>query len=406
MFRLGRLVNRKVFTLLALAVAMFLIATNVQAGLLYLVSSGIVGLIIVSYLIPLWSVRSLSVMRRAPVEAFENTPVALEAVVHNQGRWPRALIAVRDGLVPLARPVTGWVPGRGEATLSYEGALPRGVYREAPLTITCAAPFGVWTAHRDLVAPAGLTVFPLYEDIPTLPILEAMSSPAETLHERRSAGAGYDYLGIRDYRRGDSLRVVHWRSSARRGELVVKEFEEEIAAPVTVVIATSGIAGTAGNTTLDAAARLAATIANYCLNAGHPLQLLSWNPVGGLISLDRPALPQTLEWLASLQPAPAGTPEKLAEEAAARLAQRSTVILVTPSTAADWAGVAATIQARRARLLTVLIDRESFGGRGEENGGLTEVADRLAEARSTVYTYRKDESLRSCLSDSWRVTAP
>jgi uncharacterized protein (DUF58 family) len=404
--RPARLVNRKVITLLALALAMFLIATNVQAGLLYLVSSGIMGLTVISYLIPLWSVRGITVVRRAPAQIFENTPAAMEAAITNHGRWPRALVAVKDSLAPAANPAAPWVPGRRETVLPYAAVLARGVYREAMLIITCAAPFGVWTARRATKAAADITVFPLYEDIPTLPILEAMSSPAETLHERRSAGAGYDYLGIRDYRRGDSLRVVHWRSSARRGELVVKEFEEEISSPVTLVVAASDVTGETGNNTLDAAARLAATIANYCLRAGHPLQLVGWNAVGGLISLDRPGLPQTLEWLAGLQPAPAGTPEKLAEETALRVAPRSTVILITPSVSADWRAIASALQTRRVRLLTVLIDRQSFGGRPEPGGAANDVADRLTEARSTVYTYRKDESLRACLSDSWRATAP
>ncbi len=405
MARLSRLINRKVVTLLALALAMFLIATNVQAALLYLVSSALLAVVVISYAVASWSVYGLSAARHAPAEAFEHVPLTLEAVVHNGGRWARALLSIHDDLAPDIEPALAWLPGRRAVSKRYETTLPRGVFAEAPLVVSCAAPFGIWTARRAFSAAAGLTVFPLFEDIPTLPILEAMSSPAETLHERRGAGAGYDYLGIRDYRRGDSLRVVHWRSSARRGELVVKEFEEEIASPVTVVVVGAGVAGEPGNTTLDAAARLAATIANYCLTSGHPLRLIGWDETAGLLSLDRPNLAQSLEWLAALQPAITGTPERLAEEAAVLVSARSTVIMVTADVSADWAGVAAAVEARRVRLLTVLIDRATYAGGKESSLDKGQAAAELAQSRATVYVYGKDESITACLSEPWRVTA-
>ena len=148
MVRPSRLINRKLITLVALALAMFLIATNVQAGLLYLVSSALLGLIVISYFVPWWSVRGLRVERRAPAEAFENIPITLEAIVRNQGRRPRALVSVRDGLAPGVDSAAAWVPGRGEIVISYETALPRGLYPEASLAVSCAAPFGIWTARR------------------------------------------------------------------------------------------------------------------------------------------------------------------------------------------------------------------------------------------------------------------
>ncbi len=405
MARLSRLINQKVITLLSLALAMFLIATNVQAALLYLVSSALAALVVISYAVALWSVRGLSAARRAPAEAFEHVPLTLEAVVHNGGRWPRALLSLQDDLAPCVKPALAWLPGRRAVSKWYETTLPRGIYNYASFTVSCAAPFGIWTARRTFTADAALTVLPLFEDIPTLPILEAMSSPAETLHERRGAGAGYDYLGIRDYRRGDSLRVVHWRSSARRGELVVKEFEEEIASPVTVTVVSAGVAGETGNTTLDAAARLAATIANYCLTSGHPLRLIGWDDTAGPLSLDRPNLAQALEWLAALKPAAGGTPERLAEETAVWVGARSTVIMVTADVNADWRGVAAAVESRRVRLLTVLVDRASFAAGKKPSPADTSAATALAQSRATVYIYRKDESITACLSEPWRATA-
>src|SRR5207247_7468860 len=124
------------------------------------------------------------------------------------------------------------------------------------------------------------------------------------------AGSGTELFGIREYRPGDSLRRIHWRSSARHGELVVREYEPPGAktlglfldpAPATVDVA-------------DQVARIAASEAWDCIREGGRVTL--WAP--GLQATE-PAqgrdLWAVLEWLARYPGAPADDPPPPATEA-------------------------------------------------------------------------------------------
>ena len=247
---------------------------------------------------------------------------------------------------------------------------------------------------------------PAYEDIPTFPLLEALSSPAETLHERRSPGTGYDYLGVREYRQGDSLRVVHWKSSARRGELVVKEFGTEISSPVAVVIDRSLNCGLPGESCLDAAARIAASVANYCLKAGHPLQLFTQGD-SDLRRLIRPRFTEALEWLAAVSESSIENLDSLVEKAAFDFQTRSTAIIITPAQAADWSGIADIGREKHVRLIVILLDAESFSDTKRASARTsfleTTVAS-LTKKRITVYGFRKGESIRTCLREPLSAT--
>ncbi len=397
------MINRKVITLLLLAAAMFLIATNVQAALLFLISAALIGLVVISYIVPILVTNRLEVVRRAPAESFEGMPVVIRSEVSNRGRLPRFLLKIEDQLARGGGGTLIWLPGGVSREVVYETALPRGIYTRAGMTTGSGAPFGVWYRKVSTEAAAGITVYPAYEEIPTFPILEPMSSPSETVHERRSAGSGYDYLGIREYRRGDSLRAVHWRSSARRGELVVKEFEEEIATPVSLIVdlKTGTTAGRAGDDSLDAAARVAATLANYCLKAGHPLRLFAQDKET-VVKIERPGFFPALEWLAGIKANGRLDAAALVEEAIPFIGHRSTVILIATSQRADWADISAAVQARRARLIVVLIDALSYGDKTAPT--LEAVSGEMAGARATLYGLRKGQDVRECLREPLNVT--
>lgn len=88
-------------------------------------------------------------------------------------------------------------------------------------------PFGLFRAIARLKAPQTVLVLPRRYPLPSL------SLPGQSHFQRGgvtfAAGVGEteEFVALREYRRGDSLRRVHWRSAARLGELVVKEFQDE-----------------------------------------------------------------------------------------------------------------------------------------------------------------------------------
>jgi uncharacterized protein (DUF58 family) len=117
------------------------------------------------------------------------------------------------------------------------------------------------------------------------------------------AGSGTELFGVREYRPGDSLRRIHWRSSARHGELVVREYEPP-------GVQTLGIfcdPSPANPEVADQVARIAASEAWDCLRSGG--RVILWGP--GLAPSapgEARSLWAALEWLARY-PAPAATGE-------------------------------------------------------------------------------------------------
>jgi uncharacterized protein (DUF58 family) len=132
-------------------------------------------------------------------------------------------------------------------------------------------------------------------------VLPRFASLAGRIHTREleasaaapRAGSGTEMFGVREYRAGDSLRRIHWRSSARHGELVVREYEPP-------GVQTLGIfcdPDPEGAGVADQVARIAASEAWDCIRGGGRVML--WGP--GLAASragEARSLWAALEWLA------------------------------------------------------------------------------------------------------------
>jgi len=104
-------------------------------------------------------------------------------------------------------------------------SLPRGRYTFEDCRVELGDAFGLQRAVVDLPAPGALLVYPRLVELRRLfSDAGALSHAGRRLLLRRSSG--FDLHSVRDYEHGDSLRRVHWGSTARRGQLMVKELED------------------------------------------------------------------------------------------------------------------------------------------------------------------------------------
>ena len=133
----------------------------------------------------------------------------------------------RDGA--LAESVLSRVPRLDRTRVRWQGTSPRrGKYRFRDLDLGTRAPFG-FIERRVTV--------PLADEIVIYPKIGRLTRrwfQLQRLANENRMGKRHDrssqqeeYHGLRDYRPGDSPRWIHWRTSARRGELMVKEFEQQ-----------------------------------------------------------------------------------------------------------------------------------------------------------------------------------
>lgn len=97
----------------------------------------------------------------------------------------------------------------------------RGRYPDGHAELTCSFPFGIWTAKKPLEDIAPVTVWPKVHRIEGQPEFDGQQATEKG--DGRRAGQTGDYVGVREYRRGDRLQQVNWVATAKADRLIVTE---------------------------------------------------------------------------------------------------------------------------------------------------------------------------------------
>jgi uncharacterized protein (DUF58 family) len=148
----------------------------------------------------------------------------------------------------------------------------RGIYRAEPLVALCRHPFGLVQQNRQLCDEEQWVILPALGQLDLERfrnwIARLARSEGQVIRTSRPSMIRQDDLhGLRPFRPGDSPRWIHWRTSARRNQKMVREFEEASGQNLILIVDPWGPAGEAA--TLDRAVSLAATICWEWSRHGH-----------------------------------------------------------------------------------------------------------------------------------------
>ncbi len=358
------------------ALLLFFTATNIQSGWLFVMSSLLLGATAGGALFPLSMIRGLHVKRRAPPEAFVGDKVPIDLVVENRARGTRLSVVIRD---PHVAPTEVFLPairaGEQVTIRTVRLATRRGVVEAAPVEIASTAPFGVAEAKRTITSSRRIVIFPRVKPLDGLSFLEGMADRSGRLDLGTQRGNGQEFLGVRDFRHGDSPRNVHWPSTARRGALVVKEMELERRGSLVIIVDTWADGGS-GETALDLCCTVAASVAMEALGTGHDV-LLAAAQGGQATPPTRMGRHEVLTYLAQLA-APGGLPlpAVISRTAVATARTAALIVLPTwrPNTATALRRPIARIGGGRIPVVAVVIDPAAFDPRAATLG-LAEVDD-------------------------------
>jgi uncharacterized protein (DUF58 family) len=295
--------------LLGLAIFFFISATNTLAGWLYVISGVSFALILIGAVMPARALKKL-VVKRSPIEpvsAGEN--VWVEIQVTNRGSGAADLIWLREA-EPLrqkeqsSKNPQAWQFDRVFEHLepneteffNYQLNLPRrGIYQFQRLQLLTSSPLGLFRSLRFRDAPQDLIVYPQVLPLSQCPLLDRVGQEDRQKvyslnREPRNANEGMTKT-IRSYRWGDPTRLIHWRSSARLGELRVRELEVNLGGQE-VAIALD-LNSDWQDRDFEQAVIAAASLYFYAQSAN--LEVKLWTVTDGLIQGDR----QVLETLAA-----------------------------------------------------------------------------------------------------------
>jgi uncharacterized protein (DUF58 family) len=220
---------------IALVFPIGLAAVNTGNNLLYLVLGAMLSFIVASGILSNMDLKGLSVTSHVPEHLFARTPALIRVDVDNKKRRIPSYLLVVEATGP-GRSVAliGSIgPGaRGEGFL--ELIFPRrGFWELSPLKVSTNFPFGLFTKGMEVPERRQVVVFPRIEEVDTTSY-DAHVNEGESALTR--SGQGSEPFSVTEFMPGDSPRHIHWKSTAKRGNLMRREFSREQEPRVTLVI--------------------------------------------------------------------------------------------------------------------------------------------------------------------------
>jgi uncharacterized protein (DUF58 family) len=378
-----------------------ILAVCVLAGAWVLGSTALVilglGLALATVVGRLWArvvVTGLTAERR-PVEGppVEGDAVTLEAELEGRA-WLASRVEWRDRVGTLGEQ-RGLVGPDGRARIRLQ-RVPRGRYRLGPGRLSVLDPLGLTRVEVPVEHESTVTVRPRVPELETL-FTETGGWGEGGRRALVRRASGLEPHGVREYQEGEPLRAVHWPTSARRGELMVRELEDAPRDSIAVVldVEASSVAGPPGDSSLDDAVRAAAGIVRAHAVRARRALLVIGAPQPGVHGVRSPGRDwdDALDALAAVEPASA-TPLRDLVAARGPLGSVPELVVVTarPEVVAD-ALVARTAVGRSSAL--VAVDAPTYAGRPA--AGPSPVLLRLAAAGVALAVLRHGASLAEAL---------
>ncbi len=210
--------------------------------------------------------------------------------------------------------------------------VPRGRHRFEPVRLSIADPFGLAEARLTLDEQQALVVYPHLVELERL-FFEGGAGPEHGRRLLLRRPVGFDLHSVRDYQQGESLRRVHWPSTARRGSLMVKELEDSPRDEVAVLLDgdPAGVTGSPPDSSFDVAVRVAGSILRAQVRNGRRCVLLlnTADRETQVVSSEGPEWQRALELLAAAEPDARGPASALLQSADTPAARSLELVVVT-----------------------------------------------------------------------------
>lgn len=340
------------------------------------------ALLIVSLIWSWTSVNWVRIMRQTRARRAQVGKTLDETfTVRNTSIFPKIFLEVRDHSdVPGHNPsavVPTLLPRRMYRWTAQTTCMVRGEFTLGPLTLISGDPFGFFQVTRHIAATSKVLIYPA-----TVPIHD-FAAPTGLLtggdaQRQRAHFVTTNASGIREYVPGDSFNRIHWKSSARKDRLLVKEFELDPMADVWMFLDLSASAlferpfSAEGwpigeffipPSTEEYGVIIAASLAQYFLLDERSLGFVTYNPHRIVYQPDRGnrQLTRILEALAVARSETTMTLDQLLALEGHHMSRGTTVIIITADPSDEWIREANSLVRRGLRTIAVVMDPHSFG---------------------------------------------
>ena len=372
------------------------------------------------------SVSSVRIARRTRSRRSSVGKLAEESfTVANTGFLPKVWLEIRDhSTLPVHRVsqvINAMAPRRRRNWAVRTICRRRGRFTLGPLSVVSGDPLGLFELKRDLQVTSDIVVYPAMIPIPSFaPPLGQL--PGGDAVRQRTHYITTNVSGVRDYAPGDSFNRIHWRSTARTGRLIVKEFELDPTADIWLFpdmqrqvhhslpfeepeSQDPWVAILRGRrrpeieldpATDEYTVTVTASVAQHFIHKDRTIGMITYGQTREVIQPDRGhrQLTKILETLAVIRAAGNVPLAQIMLSEGARLGRGVTLVVITPSMDQHWVAASRDLIRRGVRIIAVLIDPEGFGG----PAGISQVLGELHGSRVPTYVVHNGDNLSQALS--------
>jgi uncharacterized protein (DUF58 family) len=304
-------------------------------------------------------------------------PVRVELIVEAVGRVGLGPILLSDHIPHVLGPspklaLPGGVRRRRRGVAYTFVPRMRGRYNIGPVEITHTDPFGAVRRRRAASGTSRIVVVPAFEEISVLP---SATQRIGVIRHSPLVGHGDEFYALRSYQEGDDLRKIHWPTSMRTGDLVIRQ-EELLAEPRALIVldtAASKHQGTGPGASLEAAISAAASVGSLALRKRMRLEVVTTD--GPLLKTRTPSEGEFLEALADVKASRGSriTPA-LDQTARASGGRPALVVVISPDLRRDEIRAVALRMRGPVAGAFVWIDASSYAPKGMQRRPVPNVA--------------------------------
>jgi uncharacterized protein (DUF58 family) len=367
------------------------------ASLSYILS----GLLVLAFLWSRVSLAGISLIRQPRTHLGQvGLPFEESFLLRNAGRWPKVWLEIEDGSDFPGHRVSTVLTGFGSMR---ERRWPvrticrrRGRFHLGPTSLVGGDPFGLFPARKEFPQRQHVVILPMTLPLASFAVPSGRRAGGEALRQR-THHVTPNAAGVREYAPGDDFHRIHWRSTARRGRLIVKEFELDPMADAWLVLDAHREAHwtlpepafptmrshylpeapALAPSSLEYAVTAAASIGQHLLARGQAVGLMTFDGQRQVIQPDRGAaqLHRVLEALAVVEGIGAIDLEDLMMVELPQIPRGAAAVVVTASPDERVLAAARHLDRRGVPPVLVLLDAASFGG-PPGSAGLADAARR------------------------------
>ena len=271
----------------------------------------------------------------------------------------------------------------------------RGEYKIGPLVVRTSDPFGMFPQEVVFGSEETILVNPKIIDIPDF-ATTAIQHLGETSRRQRTRVLSTDVASVREYESGDDLSKIHWLSTARTGQMMVKQFDQGSSGDMWVLFDqhTNSVVNNDTDSTDEIAATVAASVVDRYTRTFLPVGYISHGSQSLVALPDRSShhRDQIIRHIATSKPTGDITILEALSDIEREFGQNTSLVVITAANDGPWVEALAGLSKRGIRISTVLINRHSYGGDSNESA-----LSHLAASGVSAYPLRMGQSIPDAL---------